>query len=374
MQQNEDNLLDILRTIFRRKKFIVTICGIVAIGTVIIVLFLPNYYEATTSFYPASNSLLDPNRFFGESDEGVEYFGAEEEVNQILSAAQSKLIVDETIKEFDLYKVYKIDTTDQKAPHKVRKKFLNRYKVIKNENDGIELSVEDTDRQRSADMANFIRYKIDLTHRNFVRQNQQIVIKTHEKSLTDRKNRMNEIQDSLVKWRGIYQIYNISAQSEFLSCYVPKIQAQLSGAKALLSGFRAINQQDSVKMYQVRVRSLESQLITLTTGGGDASSINLKSLKDGMTKILSLELEQEELAEEIAGQRELYLRYQNILSSEVSSLLAVEPAEVPIIKSRPGRSLIVILAVIIAFILSTTAVLVFENYRNINWKAVYRGE
>ena len=374
MQQNEDNLLDILRTIFRRKKFIITICGIVAIGTVIIVLFLPNYYEATTSFYPASNSLLDPNRFFGESDEGVEYFGAEEEVNQILSAAQSKQIVDETIKKFDLYKVYKIDTTDQKAPHKVRKKFLNLYKVIKNENDGIELSVEDTDRQRSADMANFIRYKIDLTHRNFVKQNQEIVIKTHKKSLTDRENRMVEIQDSLVKWRGIYQIYNVNAQSEFLSSYVPKIQAKLAGAKARLSGFKVINQRDSVKIYEIKVRGLESQLTTLTTGGGNASSINLKSLKNGMTKILSLELEQEELAEEIAGQRELYLRYQNILSSEVSSLLAVETAEVPIIKSRPVRSLILIAALVIAFILSVTGVLIFENYRNVDWKAIYRGE
>ena len=374
MQQNEDNLLDILRTIFRRKKFITTICGIVAIGTVIIVLFLPNYYEATTSFYPASNSLLDPNRFFGESDEGVEYFGAEEEVNQILSAAQSKQIVDETIKKFDLYKIYKIDTTDQKAPHKVRKKFLNRYKVLKNENDGIDLSVEDTDRQRSADMANFIRYKIDLTHRSFVRQNQEIVIKTHEKSLKDREHRMDEIRDSLVRWRGKYQIYNINAQSEFLSSYVPKIQARLAGAKARLNGFRTINQRDSVNMYKIKVQGLESQLVTLTTGGGDGSSINLRSLKNGMTKILALELEQEELTEEIASQRELYLRYQNILSSDVSSLLAVETAEVPIIKSRPGRSLIVIVAVVIAFILSVMSVLVFENYRHIDWKAIYRGE
>ena len=374
MQQNEDNLLDILRTLFRRKKFIVAICGIVAIGTVVIVLFLPNYYEATTSFYPASNSLLDPNRFFGESDEGVEYFGAEEEVNQILSAAQSKQIVDETIKKFDLYKVYKIDTTDQKAPHKVRKKFMKRYKVIKNENDGIDLSVEDIDRQRSADMANFIRYKIDLTHRNFVKQNQEIVIRTHEKSLKDREYRMNEIKDSLIRWRGEYQIYNINAQSEFLASYVPKIQAKLAGAKALLSGFKAINQQDSVRIYQIKVRGLESQLVTLTTGGGDGSSINLRSLKNGMTKILALELEQEELTEEIAAQRELYLRYQNILSSEVSSLLAVEPAEVPIVKSRPVRSLIVIAAVLIAFILSVMAVLVFENYSHVDWKAVYRGE
>lgn len=374
MQQNEDNLLDILRTLFRRKKFIIAICGIVAIGTVIIVLFLPNYYEATTSFYPASNSLLDPNRFFGESDEGVEYFGAEEEVNQILSAAQSRQIVDETINKFDLYKVYRIDTTDQKAPHKVRKKFMKRYKVIKNENDGIDLSVEDTDRQRSADMANFIRYKIDLTHRNFVKQNQEIVIRTHEKSLKDREQRMNEIKDSLIQWRGKYQIYNVSAQSEFLSSYVPKIQAQLAGAKALLSGFNAIGQQDSVKFYQVKVRGLESQLSTLTTGSSDGSAINLKSLKDGMTKILALELEQEELTEEIATQRELYLRYQNILSSEVSSLLAVEPAEVPIVKSRPVRSLIVIVAVVIAFILSVMGVLIFENYSHVDWKAVYRGE
>jgi tyrosine-protein kinase Etk/Wzc len=374
MQQNEDNLLDILRIVFRRKKFIITTCGIVAIGTVIIVLFLPNYYEAKTSFYPASNALLDPNRLFGESDEGVEYFGAEEEVNQILSAAESKKIIDETIKEFDLYNVYKIDTTKREAPHKVRKNFLKHYQVLKNENDGIDLSVEDTDRQRAADMANFIRYKVDLTHRSFVKQNQEIVIKTHEKSLNDRTRRMNEISDSLVKWRGKYQIYNIDAQSEFLSSYVPKIQSELAAAKAKLSGFKVINQRDSVRMYEVKIRGFESQLNTLTTGGEDGTSINLKSLKEGMTKILALELEQDELTEEIAKQRELYLRYQNILSSDVSSLLAVETADVPIIKSRPVRSIIVIVAVVIAFVLSVTGVLVFENYRHIDWKAIYRGE
>lgn len=374
MQHNEDNLLDILRIIFRRKKFILTTCTIVAIGTIIIVLFLPNYYKAMTSFYPASNALLDPNRVYGTSDEGVEYFGAEEEVNQILSAAESKQIIDGVIKEFDLYKVYRIDTTDKKAPHKVRKKFLKRYEVLKNANDGIDVSVEDTDPQRAADMANFIRWRIDLTHREFVRNNQKVVIQTQERSLKDRTKRMNELMDSLVIWREQYQIYNVEAQSEFLSSYVPKIQAQLAEAKAKVSGFKAINMGDSLKVYEVRVRALQSQLNTLTTGGADGKSINLKSLKDGMSKILSFELEQEELTEDIADQQELFIRYQNILSSDVSSLLAVEPAEVPLVKSRPVRSLIVIVACLIAFILSVTGVLIFENYREVDWKAVYRGE
>ena len=131
---------------------------------------------------------------------------------------------------------------------------------------------------------------------------------------------------------------------------------------------------DSAKIYEVRVRALQSQLNTLTTGGSDGKAINLKSLKDGMSKILSLELEQEELTEDIADQQELFIRYQNILNSDVSSLLAVETAEVPLVKSRPVRSLIVVVACVIAFILSVTGVLIFENYREVDWAAIYRGE
>ena len=48
--------------------------------------------------------------------------------------------------------------------------------------------------------------------------------------------------------------------------------------------------------------------------------------------------------------------------------MVVENGTVPVVKSRPGRALITISAVIIAFILSLIGVLILENYKDVDWK------
>ncbi|MEL6862808.1 MAG: hypothetical protein AAFP19_00245, partial [Bacteroidota bacterium] len=57
---HKENLLGVLSTIFRWKKPIIYICGIAAVGSVLISLLLSNYYESTTLFYAASPDLAKP--------------------------------------------------------------------------------------------------------------------------------------------------------------------------------------------------------------------------------------------------------------------------------------------------------------------------
>lgn len=366
MQEQSFNLLDILRIIFKRRLFILATCAIVGVVAVVTVLLMPNYYEATTSFYPASPALIDPNRLFATSESGIEYYGTDDEVNQLLSAAESKSLLDYMVKKFDLYTVYDIDSTKKKAPHKVRKKLSKRYSVLKNVNDGIDVSIEDTDPKRAAAMANTIREKIDEIHSQFLRVNQEVMLRTHERSLKSRRERLAMVADSMQRVMERYQIYNVEAQSEFLSSYIPKIQAQLASATAKLNGFKSIGKQDSVKQYRVLVNSLESQLSTLTKDNGDGN-INLESLRKGMGKSIALEVEHEQISKDISYQEEIYLRFRGIMSSNVSSLVGVEPADIPLVKSRPRRSLIVIGTGIITFVLCVMGVLIYESYSHINW-------
>ena len=373
MQENDNNLLGVLRAIYQKRKFIITTCSIIVIGTVVISLFLPDFYKATTSFYPASPSLIDPNRVFSTSESGVEYYGGDDEVNQLLSAAESKVLLDFTINKFNLYEVYKIDTTNRKAPFKVREKLSKRYNVIKNANDGIEVSVEDTDRHRAAQMANAICAKIDEIHSNFLQSSQQVVIRTHQKSLADRRANLQLVSDSLSKVRQKYQIYNVEAQSEFLASYVPKIQAKLAGAKGKLNVFKAQNNRDSIRYYEAQVRFLGSQLASVTIDNG-SGNFNLESLNKGMALTLMLEEQVDRLSKDISEQEEVFLRFNNIMKSKSSSLVGIEVAEVPVIKSRPRRSILVISAAMISFILCVIGVLLHQNYKEINWKNLTREE
>ena len=61
-------------------------------------------------------------------------------------------------------------------------------------------------------------------------------------------------------------------------------------------------------------------------------------------------------------------------NSNIPAILLVETAEVPIIKSRPQRKLIVLGALVVAFFFSVIGVLLIENYRDINWRELYHGK
>lgn len=369
MQDNDNNLLDVLRAIYKKRKFIITICSIVVLGTIVISLFLPNYYKATTSFYAASPSLIDPNRVFATSELGVEYFGGDDEVNQLLSAAGSNFLFDYVIKTFDLYSVYDIDTTDVKAPSKVLKKLKKRYSVVKNANDGIDISIEDTDKERAALMANAIRIKVDEIHSGFLRSSQDLVLNTHKQSLAERRINLKIVSDSLSKVREKYQIYNAEAQSEFLASYVPKVQAQLVGAKAKLQAYQTQGVSDSIRFYKAQTSYLQKQLNSLTKDDG-SGTFNLESLNKGMSLTTALEEEVEQLSKDISEQQELFLRFKNIMNAKVSSLVGVEIAKVPVVKSRPKRSILVLSSAIISFLLCVFGVLLFENYNYISWKNI----
>lgn len=373
MQTNDYNLLGVLAVVYRRRGFIIWSCAAVVAVTVVVALLLPNYYKATTSFYPASPSLLDPNRIYGSSDASVEYFGGDDEVNQLLSAAQSNQLLDYVIAEFDLYTVYEIDSTRRKAPYKVRRRLLKLYKVVKNDKDGIEVSVEDKDPQRAAAMANAIRTKIDETHRQFLKRSQERVMATYEQTLATRRTTLAMLSDSLARLRDRYQIYNIEAQSEFLSSYIPQTQARLANSEAKLKVFKQQGLADSVRVYTASAAALREQLTSLTKDSGNGT-FNLEALNKGMAMVLLLESEVERLTDDISQQEEVYLRFRSIAEAENSSLVGVEVAEVPIIKSRPRRSIIVIGVAFMAFFVSVMGALLLENARRVDWSALLQSE
>ena len=119
--ENNDNLIGVLVTLFRYKRPILWATLATAVGTALIsFLFLDNYYKSTTTFYPLSSDVFKPEQMFGSSQKDMEYYGREEDVDRLLTIAQSGELYDFLIKKFNLYQHYKIDTTSEQAAFKVR--------------------------------------------------------------------------------------------------------------------------------------------------------------------------------------------------------------------------------------------------------------
>jgi len=366
-QHKDDNLLEVIRILFRWRKHLIITVAIAAIGSVIISLVLPVYYEATTTLLPVNPLLKSPNHVFGTSTENPEPFGTEEDLDRMLAIAESKELTDYVIKEFDLYNHYNIDSSEVKAPYKIKKKLFKLYNAQKNEYGEIEISVEDKDKDLARDMANAIRVKMDEIDQKLMKENQLSTVKMYEKELNGKDDYLKLMKDSLSNLRQKYGIYDIKAQGEFISQTIPKLQSQLAGARGGLKYYKGIGQRDSARVLEARVRELSGQLSAFSGAG---EGFNLSTFNEGREKILFIEQFLESYSEEVAEQREIYRRYKSVAESNIPSIYTVEAAYTPVVKSYPIRWLIVIGSTFVAFVLALMAILLLDRYSDVKWNEI----
>lgn len=369
MEKTRDSLLDVLRTLFKWKRPILIATVVAALGTALLsVLSLDDYFKASTLFYAASPDLARPEMFFGNNSSKPDFFGTERDVDRLLSISESGELIDYMITEFDLYRHYDIDSTHPKAGFFVRQEFFDLYKVLKNELGAIEISVEDKDPALAADMANAARDKTDQIARTLLRNSQEKLINNYEQTIRQQGEYLNQISDTLRDLRENYRIYNTASQSETLSQLMASAENQLIGERAKLEVLKNAGNRyrDSVVLIQTRISAATEQF--------DSLKSRLHIFNRGMTQIEVLERELREAALELSETKELYKQLLSARSSEVSAIHLVEAAQKPIIKSRPKRSIIVIGATFLAFVLSCLAVLLFDTYRDVDWKKMVSGK
>lgn len=364
MEYSRDNLLDVVKTIFKWKKPIVITCFAVAVITAAVSLLLPNYYEASTTFYAASPSLQSPSVIFGESNKELEFYGEGEDMDRLIQAAESNELFHFMVKKFDLYKHYDIDSTNSKAPFKLRTAFYSHFNIIKNERDAIVLSIEDKDKALSALMANTARDQINAIGNGLIRGSQEEIIKSYEKQIDNKEVALQTISDSLSALRNRYGIFDAGFQREIVGSMMPTLQSSIASEKARLAIYTKKNRRDSINAITDRIVGLEEKLKSLTIGK-NGSDISI-----GMSKIDQLATTEQTIIEELGDDRANYQKYKSAFSVPKPALFIQDYAEEPVIKSRPKRSFIVIGATFFTFLFLLLGVLVLEYNRDVDWKSI----
>ncbi|MCB0585551.1 MAG: hypothetical protein KDD06_09545, partial [Phaeodactylibacter sp.] len=80
--KNNDNLIDVLKTLFKWKRPIFYVCLIAGVGSIVISLFLSNYYAATTIFLAVSPDQATPEALYGKGQLRNEYYGNENDIDR----------------------------------------------------------------------------------------------------------------------------------------------------------------------------------------------------------------------------------------------------------------------------------------------------
>lgn len=359
MKQN-DQLVEILHLLYQKRKYIIWTCVIAVVVAIVCSLVMPNYYQASTTFYAASPDLAQPAPV-GSLERKQEYYGTDNDLDRLFSLANSSQVSNYLISKYDLYNHYDIDPTSAKAKFKIQEKFNKYFNTKKTKYDALELSMEDQDPELSAKMANDARNKIDELAQNVIKESQQQLITKYEVNIQEKEAQMAILNDSLSRVRVTYGVYNTVSQSEILTGLLANTQASLSNYKAKYDVFKNDRiYRDSLTAIQAKISGSERQLTEVKK--------QLGLFNDGLAKVVILEVEQREFIEQLSFDKERYKQLKAAYSSPFKALLTIEEASTPVQKSRPKRSLYVIGAAILSFAIAVLTLLLLHSFKDVTWK------
>ncbi len=365
---DQNSFVGLIKVLWKWKAYIILACVIVGIISIIASLSLDNYYRASTIFYPASQENFKPEKVFGE---GVDYFyGGRDDLDRMLTVAQSSEVKDYLIESMNLYEHYEIDPDGPLAVLKIRKKLAGLMTISKTKYGAVEIAVEDTDPEVASQIANAARSKTDEIIQRVYKAQLLNTMKTIKQDLSTKEALVRGLEDSVQFLRTKYGIYDAAGQAEVLSTLVLEAKSKLAREKARVTDLEKNTtlSRDTIRILQAGVRGLEKEIESLTSSD-ESSSFNLGSLNSGREKIASITQRIGIESTQISYQKLKLAQYQVFTDYEAKATFTVEEATVPYQKSRPRRSLMVMGSVLAAFLFSIVAVIIFDRVRTIKWEA-----
>jgi capsule polysaccharide export protein KpsE/RkpR len=335
-------------------------------------LLLPNYYQGKTVFYAASQDLFKPEKVFGGGNSEMYYYGSGEDIDRILTIGHSHMVVDFLIDSFDLWKVYDIKPGTSRATYKMRKAFRENFKILLTKQDALELTVEDKDPERAAAMANVATHLIDQEVKSIIKNSQIALASSYKKAITSKEVLMQNNLDSLILYREKSGIYDPAGQTEILATRITEVTNSVEREKASLESLRKSNNsklRDSIAVIEARIKGYDRELDILNGDDPDAN-YSLKNFNKAKGKVELLESRYYRSYEQVGYDLEKLKLYNAAIEIEVPTIHLIEAAEVPNMKSRPRRSIIVLACTIAAFLFSLAAVMAVESYRQFDWNSI----
>lgn len=360
--QDQTSLLGVLRNLYKWRKPILLLVALSAVGSIVVSLLLPNYYTATATVTPINE---EKNLFENNPSGTQSLYGDEEAIDRVLLFAQSNALADFVIDSFDLETRYSIDASTPKGEAKLRKRFFKLYHVQKNELNGIELSIEDTEPAVAAQLLSVIIERIQSLYKQAPTANKRELLVTYEQSITQLENELSTFNDSLISLRQTYKIYDVDQQAEDLSGALVSTESRSVELDAKIAAYQKISGsgvRDSLRIWRARREGLGKRLELLQE--------RLDAFNNGQGRITTLENTIRTTNRSLAAFRENYNQFKADLESQASSLIVLEPVQLPRLKSYPIRWLIVVVSTLFGLIFAVIGALFAEAYKQIDWPSI----
>lgn len=201
----EFNLIEVIRTLLKWKWHImaVTILGIIA--SVLVTLFVMKpYYQSFALVYPTNQSAADRSALFSNEGntnvDGSSYYGTKHDANRILTIANSSLLVNYVIKEYDLVNHYE-NQDKEFANSDTYEEFMKNYAVYKTDKDAVRINLIDTDKDLAAKIVNDIVGTIEYETSKPIKANKEKLKESFSAKLKEKQAELEAKSTALSQLR-----------------------------------------------------------------------------------------------------------------------------------------------------------------------------
>ena len=362
----EQNFWRAIATLLEWKRFIIVTVMLVAVGTILISLTLTKWYKSSTRLLAPESSSTSPisaamlrnlssaaSAFLGGG------FGAD--FDRYLSILTSRTLAEELISTFDLITVYELDEAEFPIESAIEMLADNSEFTLDLEYGYLSISVYDTDPRRAADMANY--YAAELNRINMLLTTQTAT--SYRKFVERRYNETLHALDSLKlankDFQEEYGIFDLQIQAEGFLEQLANIRTEEIALEiqyqSLLSQFGEDNQQ--VRRLKEAYQVARDKRIGAIRGHEQILPLPQEDLPHAMKLYLDLEQEtmiQKSILEVVAPLFD-QARFQE--EREYQAVQILDEAVPPVLKAKPKRSIIVIMATMSALALAVVYVFLF---------------
>ena len=352
---NEYNLSIFIHQLLKWKKELLRAILLIVLLSIGASLLLPNYYQAETTFYAASPDLARPIPIGGD-EKDVRIYGDDKDLDRLFTISLSHDLLFHLIDSFDLYTHYDIDRSSKKAKFKVREELMENYKTIKTKYGALHMMVEDKDPEKAAAIANAAREKVEQIAQDIVKQSQYKLISNYNENLSIKQVQSDSLGKKMQRIKETADIFETWGQSGLYTKMLSDATSELEEARGKISFYK--------KYPAFRDSVIKNMAIEM----GALNKINkaneeLKKYAPVLSELKQMEQEQSRLHDQISLDKERLKQLNATYSAPFTALHVVEKADVPVQKSRPKRSIIVLLSSLCGIAVAFLAVFILENIK-----------
>jgi capsular polysaccharide biosynthesis protein len=204
------DLIDIIRTIQKRKRFIIIITVLAMLAGGLFLAVKKKKYKATASFLVNNPHYGDRSTLFRSYETRyVDFFGGDDELDKVTALANSDTVKDRIIRNCQFQIVYNQDINDPKGHAQLMNIFNKGFNVKRTEYKDIEVSYTAYDAVTAANVANMTVKVIEETYRHFYTAMKQNMSYSINLKVLQLDSTINALTDTLAEMRDKYGIYSL---------------------------------------------------------------------------------------------------------------------------------------------------------------------